>query len=239
MDLRYKLDRSPAVERRGDRAELDSAERLTGVAEVGVIEDVEELAAQFDRAALEERPGFGEREIVIDERTRAQDISPGGADRVERRHSEGRFVEPLRRAAVGDGVGIAYQIRVLNETSTDASDVLVIVAQVDGKREAAADAEHVGDGPAGNYRVEEAMIGLAWNRPDIAGREHVADIEPGRAFVELGIEPRRVGRDLPADTAVRKIVDVVERLGIGIADQEREAVREALIDPQRAAVVRG
>jgi len=78
-------------------AELRRPQRRAGIAETGMVHRVEELRAQLEVPAFEERPAFVHREIQVIQAIGAQDVAAGIAERVLRRLGEGSGVKPELR----------------------------------------------------------------------------------------------------------------------------------------------
>src|ERR1700743_1873885 len=124
-----------------------------------MVEEIEELAAQFELQVFAiDVPILAKRQIVIYQpavpqfRRVAYDVAPGSICR----HCKRSDIEPLRRGPVSD-LRTADLIRKLRLTSKDGADILVVARDIDGERQAAVDAQNVGELPTGDNAVNEAI----------------------------------------------------------------------------------
>src|SRR5437868_6225833 len=113
VHLESQLDLAPGIPGVRYLAELRCAQSRTGIAETGVVHEVEKFCAQFHMTRFPEPPSLVQREIQIIQRIRAQDIAAGIAERVLCRLSECGRVEPALWRAVRDGIRIANDVGIL------------------------------------------------------------------------------------------------------------------------------
>src|SRR5436305_10978584 len=100
MYFEPKLNLTSRIQSIGDCPELRGSEDSARVAEVRVVENVEEIAAQLDRAPLKERPGLVGGKIRVDQRVGTQDVAAQIAARVGRRHRKRESVKPASNGLV-------------------------------------------------------------------------------------------------------------------------------------------
>src|SRR5262249_51020905 len=123
VHLDRQLDLASGIPRIRYFAELSRAERHTGIAEARVVHQIEELAAQLHMPAFQKRPAFVDGEVQVVQTVGAEDVAAGVAECVERRLSERGGVEPQLRRAVGDGMGIAHDVRILRRPAGHCADI--------------------------------------------------------------------------------------------------------------------
>src|SRR5438477_10600509 len=88
VHLESQLDLAPGIPGVRYLAELRCAQSRTGIAETGMVHEVEELSTQLHVTGFPKPPPLVKREIQIIERIRAQDVAAGIAEGIQRGLSE-------------------------------------------------------------------------------------------------------------------------------------------------------
>src|SRR5262249_38378614 len=113
--LPQKLQRQLNVPRvaRGaaDSPELRRGNPRAGEAELGMVEEVEELGAELELALLVERESFEQREIPVVDAGTGHDVASGGAPAEARGWHEGIGAEPVVDRTIRSIVGFADGVR--------------------------------------------------------------------------------------------------------------------------------
>src|ERR1051325_9291597 len=158
MYFERQLDLPSGIPGVGYFSELRRAQRHTRIAKTRVIERVEKLAAQLHVAGVLEAPSFIYRKIHVVESIGAQDVAAGIAEGVLWRLRESRGVEPTLRRAVGDCVGVTYDVRILRGPAGNGTDVGDIRGQERHERQAAVVREDAGDVPIRQHGIDRAVL---------------------------------------------------------------------------------
>ena len=128
VDFGGQLNGSPGVEGPGDLAEVARSHRLPWECEIGMVEQVEELAAHLElRVVAVEVPGLAERHIIIDQPTGLQfrRVAHHIPPRSIRRHYECSRIEPLCRGPVAD-VRAGDLLGEFLLASVDGANILIV-----------------------------------------------------------------------------------------------------------------
>src|SRR5690349_4288696 len=110
MQFQRDLDLPSGDERTRLFAELRAVCDETRIAERGSIQDIKELAAQFDRAGFGKRPALGNRRVPGLDAVRAENVSSRVAESAAGGNLKRTGVEPLLGITLRDRLWVPYQI---------------------------------------------------------------------------------------------------------------------------------
>src|SRR5579863_3253950 len=99
VEFRGQLNRSAGVEGAGNLSEVGRSHRLSRESKVGMVEEVEEFATQFELVVFAiDVPHLAKREVVIDKAAGLQGrwVAQHVAPRSVSRNNECSRIEPLR-----------------------------------------------------------------------------------------------------------------------------------------------